>query len=139
MVSLTITAGSVLPGTNATTLSGTAGATITAGQVVYLDEATTGQWLLADADSAAAAARGSGKIGIALNGAADGQPLKIQTDGDVTIGATMTAGLDYYLSPTPGEIGVYGDVLSGDYVTRVGMAKSTTVLSLDFYYSGVAL
>lgn len=139
MASLTITAADVLPGSNAKTVNGTAGATITAGQVVYLDEATTGEWLLADADSATVAARGSGKIGIALNGAADGQPLKVQTDGDITIGATMTAGLDYYLSPTPGEIGVYADVLSGDYVTRVGMAKSTTVMSLDFYYSGVAL
>lgn len=139
MASLTITAANVLPGSNASIKRGIAGATITAGQVVYLDAATTGEWLLADADHASAAARGSGDIGIALNGAADGQPIAVQTDGNITIGATMTAGLAYFLSPTPGEIGVYGDILSGDYVTLVGISTSTTVLSLNFKYTGVAL
>lgn len=139
MVDLVVTAASVLPGTNATTLTGTAGATITAGQVVYLDEATTGEWLLADADSATAAARGLGKIGIALNGASDGQPLKVQTDGSITIGATMTAGVAYFLSDEPGAIAPYADLLTGDYVTLVGVATSTTVLNLEFLYSAVAL
>jgi len=139
MASLTITAANVAAGTNAVIKRGNAGATITAGQVVYLDTTTTGEWLLVDADAAAAIARGSGQIGIALHGASDGQPLAVQTEGNITIGATMTAGLAYFLSPTPGEIGVYGDVLSGDYVTLVGVSTSTTVLSLLFKYTGVAL
>lgn len=139
MASLSITAANVLPGSNASIIRGIAGATVTAGQVVYLDAATTGEWLLADADAAGAAARGSGRIGVALHGASDGQPLSVQVDGDITIGATMTAGLAYFLSPTPGEIGVYGDVLSGDYVTLVGISTSTTVLSLNFKYTAVAL
>lgn len=139
MASLTITAASVLPGSNAVIKRGTAGATVTAGQVVYLDTATTGEWLLADADAAAAITRGSGQIGIALHGAADGQPLSVQVEGDITIGATMTAGLAYFLSPTPGQIGVYADILSGDYVCLVGISISTTVLRLNFLYSGVAL
>jgi hypothetical protein len=139
MASLSITAANVLPGSNAVIKRGNAGATITAGQVVYLDTATTGEWLLADADAAAAITRGSGQIGIALHGASDGQPLSVQVDGNITIGATMTAGLAYYLSPTPGGIGVYGDVLSGDYVCLVGLSTSTTVLALNFFYTGVAL
>lgn len=40
MADLTITAASVLAGSNATTRQGTAGATITAGQVVYFDDTT---------------------------------------------------------------------------------------------------
>jgi hypothetical protein len=51
MAALTITAASVLAGSNASTENGTAGATITAGQVVYLDEAT-GKYGLADCNSA---------------------------------------------------------------------------------------
>lgn len=139
MTDISITAANVLPGANATTLSGTAGATITAGQVVYLDEATTGEWLLADSDAAGAAARGSGRIGIALNGASDGQPLKVQIDGNITIGGTMTAGVAYFLSDEPGGIAPYADLGSGDYVMLIGVSVSTTVLSLQFKYTAVAL
>lgn len=139
MADLTITAANVQPGSGAAIRNGTAGATITAGQVVYLDEATTGEWLLADADAASAVARGSGKIGIALNGASDGQPISVQTDGDITIGATMTAGVAYFLSPTAGGIAPYADILAGDFVTLVGVSTSTTVLSLGFKYTAVSL
>lgn len=139
MADLTITAASVVAGANASITRGTAGASVTAGQVVYLDEASTGKWLLADNDAATAAARGNGKIGIALHAAAANQPLSVQTAGTITIGATMTAGVDYYLSATAGGICPYADIGSADYVTRVGMATSTTVLTLDFLYSGVSL
>ena len=56
MADLTLTAASVLAGSNATTRLGTAGATITAGQVVYFDD-TTNTFKLADTDSATAAVR----------------------------------------------------------------------------------
>lgn len=136
MADLTITAASVLAGTNATITRGIAGATITAGQAVYLDEATTGEWLLADSDSATVAARGSARFGIALNGASDGQPLAVQTGGNITIGATVVAGVAYYLSDTPGGICPFADLATGDYVTLVGIATSTTVIAIDTLYSG---
>lgn len=136
MSDLSITAANVLAGTGADITRGTAGATITAGQAVYLDEATTGQWLLADSDSATVAARGSARFGIALNGAADGQPLAVQTGGDITIGATLVAGVAYYLSDAPGAICPFADLATGDFVTLVGIATSTTVLKIDPLYSG---
>lgn len=136
MSDLSITAASVLAGTNAEIVRGHAGATITAGQAVYLDTASTGEWLLADSDSATVIARGSARFGIALNGAADGQPLAVQTGGDITIGATIVAGVAYYLSDTPGALCPFADLATGDYVTLVGVAKSTTVLALDPLYSG---
>lgn len=136
MASLSITAANVVKGSNATVENGTAGATITAGVVVYKD-AADGKFKIADADSATAAARNP--YGIALNGASDGQPLAVIRRGDVTIGATMTAGLAYYLSPTPGEIGVVGDVLSGDDPIVIGVAKSTTVLTVNIQDPGVTL
>lgn len=136
MADLTITAASVVKGTNAKTEAGTAGATITAGQVVYRDS-SDGKYKLADADSATAAVRSP--RGIALNGASDGQPLTILTEGDVTIGATITAGVSYYLSDTAGGIAPYADLATGDYPTVIGIAKSTTVLSVKFNESGAAL
>lgn len=139
MTDLTITAASVLAGTGAKVTTGTAGATITAGQAVYLDSASTGKWLLADSDAASAIARGSARFGIALHGASNGQPLDVQTDGDITIGATMTAGTAYYLSDEPGMLCPFADLATGDYVMLVGIATSTTVLRIDTLYSGVVL
>ncbi|MEQ1901864.1 MAG: hypothetical protein ABL866_14170 [Devosia sp.] len=136
MASLSITAANVLAGSNAQIEHGTAGATITAGVVVYRDS-SDGKYKVADADSATAEAKNP--RGIALNGASSGQPLAIIRKGDVTIGATMVAGLAYYLSPTPGEIGVVADVLSGDDPIILGQAKSTTVLTVDIQDPGVTL
>lgn len=136
MADISITAANVVKGSNAVVEAGTAGATITAGQVVYKD-AADGKYKLADADSATAAAKAP--RGIALNGASDGQPLSIIRSGDVTIGATLTAGTAYYLSPTPGGIAPLADVLSGDDVVLIGLAESTSVLAVDIQITGVTL
>lgn len=136
MADISITPASVVAGSDAVTEQGTAGATITAGQTVYRDP-TTRKYLLADSNSATAAARQA--RGVALNGAADGQPLTIQKGGDITIGATLTAGTAYYQSDTPGGICPLADVGSGEYVGLLGLAKSTTVLALDPQFTNVAL
>lgn len=135
MADLTITAANVLKGSNAVFATGIAGDTITAGQVLYLDS-TTGKYKLADSDSATEAARKGGYI--ALNGASDGQPIAVMREGDVTIGATLTAGTTYYLSDTPGGIAPIADLATGDYYCIVGIAKSASILSVAFHYSGVA-
>lgn len=136
MADLTVTAASVLPGSNAAVVQGTAGETITAGKVVY-QSSTTKKWMLADSNSATAEVRQA--QGIALNGASLNQPISVQKSGDITTGATMTAGVAYYLSDTPGGICPVADVGSGEYVCLLGVTKSTTVLALDIQYSGVAL
>lgn len=136
MADISITAANVVKGSNAVVEAGTAGAAITAGQVVYKD-AADGKYKLADADGATAAAKAP--RGIALNGASDGQPLSIIRSGDVTIGATLAAGTAYYLSPTPGGIAPVADVLSGDDVVLIGLAESTSVLAVDIQITGVTL
>lgn len=136
MADIVITPGSVIAGSNAAVVHGTAGATITAGQVVY-QAATDKKWKLADNDSVTAEVRQA--QGVALNSASDGQPVAVQKSGDITIGGTLTAGVSYYLSATPGGIAPYADIASGDYVCLLGMSKSTTVLALDISYTGVAL
>ena len=76
MADITVTAGNVDPGNNATIIGVTAGVTITAGQVVYKDTTDGNKYKLADADVlATAAARG-----ISLNGAANNQPIDIIID-----------------------------------------------------------
>jgi hypothetical protein len=86
MADLVITAANVLPGSSAVIKEGTAGAAITAGQVVYADSATN-TYKLADCNSATAAVRSP--KGIALHAAASGQPIAILTSGLITIGATV--------------------------------------------------
>jgi len=110
--------------------------TITAGQTGYLDTAD-GKWKLADNNSATAAVRTPG--GIALNGASNGQPLAVLTQGPITIGAALTAGVAYYLSDTPGGICPVADLGAGEYPTVIGIASSTTVLKVSINSAGVAL
>lgn len=136
MVDIVITAASVVAGSNAVIVGGQAGATITAGQVVY-KAASGGKWGLADNNSATAEIRGP--VGIALNGAALDQPLSVQTGGLITIGGTLTAGVAYYLSDTPGGICPVADLATGEYPCILGIATSTTVLNVDIQASGVAL
>lgn len=136
MADISITATSVAPSGGAKTVTGVAGASVTAGQVVYNDT-TTGTLKLADCDSATAAARSP--YGIALHGAASGQPLTVAISGKVTIGATLTAGVAYYLSGTAGGICPVADLSTGDYPTIIGIATSTALLSVKFHESGVAL
>lgn len=136
MAALSITAANVLAGSNASTRQGTAGATITQGQVVYFDD-TTNTYKLADTNSATAAARSPASI--ALNGASSGQPLMVLTAGDVTIGATLSAGVAYYLGGTAGSIVPVGDLTTGDYPVIIGIAKSTSVLAVKIVEAGVAI
>lgn len=135
MADLTITAANVVASANAVRESGTAGATITAGQLVYLDT-TDMKYKLADNNGAAALRVPNG---IALNGAANNQPLVIQKAGDITIGATMTAGVAYYLSDTPGGICPVADLASGEYPCIIGIAKSASLMDVGIHPSGVAL
>jgi hypothetical protein len=136
MADLSITAASVVAGSGARVAHGTAGATITAGQAVYRD-ASTGKYLLADNDSATAGA--TEPVGIALNGAASGQPLAVLTKGPVTIGATLTAGTDYWLSSTAGGICPRADLGAGDTAVLIGTASSATVLDVAIQNTGVEL
>lgn len=136
MTDLSVTAANVVPGTDARQEVGVAGETITAGQALY-KSSTTGKWMKADSNSATAEAQAA--TAIALTGSSLNQPIVVQTSGTITIGATMTAGIQYYLSDTAGGICPVADIGSGEYVDLVGLSTSTTVMTLNFKYSGVSL
>ena len=134
MVALTITATSVVAQPGATIIDGTAAATITAGQAVYLDTAT-GLYGLADTDGATTDIRAF--AGFALNGAAVSQPIRIHQRGPLAIGATVTRGVGYYLSPTAGGVAPVADIITGAYPTFLGFATSATVINVQPVAAGV--
>lgn len=136
MADLTITAANVASGTGARTTTGVAGATITAGQAVYQDPAD-GKYKLADCNAGTAAVRAM--VGIALHASLAGQPLTIQVEGPVTIGAALTAGVVYYQSPNPGGICPVADLVAGCFPTIVGIALSATVLDVKIHAAGASL
>lgn len=136
MADLTITPASVVAGVNATVERGSFGEAVTAGQVVY-KSSTTQKYMKADSNSVTVEARRG--LGIALNGGSLDQPAQIQKAGKITLGATLTAGSDYYLSDTPGGICPRADVGTGEYVCFLGLAESTSVLDLDIQFPNVSL
>ena len=127
MADITVTAASVVKDTGTIAPSvlanGTAGATITAGQSVYLD-ATTSTIKLADSDASAAAAYG---VGIAMHAALSGQPLQYITGGFFTPGATLTKGAVYVVSATAGGIAPIADQTTNAHPCLLFYAISTTV------------
>lgn len=136
MADLSITNTAVVAGSNAVRDIGTAGEAIAAGKAIWYDT-TTAKWMLADSNSETAAARTA--TGIALNGASLNQPVSMLKSGDLTVNAVLTAGVAVYLSDTPGGLCPVADVGSGEYPQIIGIAKSTTVLAVQFQAAGVAL
>lgn len=134
MADLSINSALVVGGTNSTRDIGTAGETIIAGQPIYLD-ATTNKWMKSDNNGT-----GTRTVhGISLNGASLNQPVSVHKAGDITIGATLVAGTDYWLSGTAGGLCPRADLVAGMDAIQIGIAKSTTVLSVDIQDPGVTL
>lgn len=131
---LTITAASVAPSTGAQTVNGTAGATITQGQPVYLDS-TTSTYKLSDNNLSGA----KSCSGIALNAASSGQPLTIQTGGAINLGATLTVGKIYVVSATAGAIAPSADLATGNDVIILGVATSSSIMQMQIFAPGATV
>jgi hypothetical protein len=135
MADLVQTAANVQAGTGAKKRTGIAGGTITAGMAVYLDDAD---------DKYKAQFAGSDQefpAGIALNNAANGQPLAIQYDGEINLGATLILGEVYCTSPAvAGKIAPVADLVAGNgnYIHILGMAKDASTLAVNLFSVGVA-
>jgi len=111
-----------------------AGATITAGQALYIDSAASNVAKLAQSDGTSAEAEVKG---IAMHGASSGQPVIIATSGDIDLGATLTVGTVYVLSQTAGGICPVGDLATSDYVSIIGVATAADELKIILTNSGV--
>jgi hypothetical protein len=122
MADVSITASQVAAGDDAEYYDGTAGETTTAGMPCYL--ATSDNTLYkADADTKSKAQ----VKGLALHGASAGQPLRVQTGGEIILGAAAAppAGTVYWLSQTAGGIAPFVDLDAGAmYGTYLGIGNS---------------
>ncbi len=138
MADISITAGSVLASSAAKVRKEyTASTTITSGQAVYLNSSNA--WALLDLNAAATGNGITNIRGIALHGAASGQPLAVCIeDTDFTPGGTLTNGIAVYGSNTAG--GITHDVpTTGAYPVFLGLPKSTTKMNLLPVASGVVI
>lgn len=137
MADLTVTATSVAIVSGSTILDyGQCGETITAGQSVYVYDATTNPktYKKADADASILAAAA---VGVAMNGGAVGQPLAVANSGTYTAGATVVVGKPYYVSATAGGICPASDLATAMYVTQIGVGSSATVIQLNIKAYGI--
>lgn len=136
MADISITAANVVAGDDADFYQGSAGATITAGQAVYLDDVTN-QLLVGDANGSMDTAEVKG---IALHNASLDQPLRVQTAGTITIGGTTVVSTVYGLSGSAGGIRPISNTspdnpASGDYTTLIGVGSASNKLVLCIYPS----
>lgn len=136
MPDLSITASSVIQGSDAKTKEGIAGATLAAGDSLYIDTADENKLKLFDANAVAPA---NDFAGIALHGASSGQPIEYQYEGDITLGSVLTQGHVYIGSNTPGKIAPVADLDSGWTTNVIGVAKSASILTVKKVTAGVAV
>ena len=139
MADISITAANVLKSSTGQVSVGTAGATITAGQAVYIDTGDSNKIKLADADGTSPAFT---LAGIALNAASSGQPVSFCTNDTAgfTIGATVAAGDVIWLSPNPGGLTkTFADLLTTDKVVVIGVMLTTTTMNLTPIQGGAVL
>ena len=137
MAAIAITAANVVPSATAVLRKEyTAGATITAGQVVYLN--TSNQWVLADSDAAVTGNGIADLRGVAVNGGSLNQPLTVcVSDPAFTPGGTLSKGLAVYLFTTAGSMSFADIPTTGAYTVFLGVAISTTQMNLSQVASGV--
>lgn len=134
---LTITAANVVASNNSRITWGIAGMPLTQGMPVYSDAADSDKYKACNAQAEATARCD----GICLTSSRNGQPVAIanRTDNTINLGATLVPGVIYATSDSSGGIRDVDDALSGEYVSTLGVAISTSLMRIDINNSGVAI
>lgn len=132
MADLTMTPANVVPQAGANIQRATAGEAIDAGEIIYLDSTDNNEAKLADTSTQAKAAA----VGIAVNSAAEGQPVDYVSSGNVALGSILTASVGYAVADTAGGLRPFADNGTGDWITQIGIAKSATILTVNIVQTG---
>ena len=131
MAIVSLSAAALASGSPAT---GTAGAALTAGEVVYTDTADSSKLKAAQNDTAAKCTA----VGVMLNSCASGE-VAIYAASGVTINTSgLTAGEVYVVSSTAGDLELVTDLASAELTTIVGVASSATALAININATGIA-
>lgn len=134
MADITIAQASVVPQPGAVIVrDGFIGASITAGNPMWFDEATQ---TFKNADAATNAAQAM-LAGLALSTMFAGQPASRLVQGDLAVGAVLTVGQTYVLSSNSGRIAPITDVATGMWVSIIGIAISTSILRVGLLSSSI--
>lgn len=138
MAAITITAANVAWVSGPTLGDQISGGAFIAGQPVY--QADNGTWLVAQGDGTEIEA-GKNNLGIALftSDAAGARGSIAVPSAVVSYGAVLTKGLIYIVGDTAGSIYPSADAGSGDQVTVIGLAISTSQLKLQRAYDDGAV
>lgn len=97
----------------------------------------TSDGLYWNTDASAAATNTTG--GVAVTTGVAGDPGAIVPPGnDVNLGATLTVGEVYVASENAGKFKLHSALVSGEFVTVQGVAKTAALLRFDPIISGVA-
>lgn len=111
--------------------TGIAGEAIVAGKSLYLDASTPPLLKLAKSDGLTPI---NNFLGIALNNAAIGQPVKYQITGVITLGTaalTVATGAVYLSDTAGGLTQTIGDLETGDTLIFIGIPLSTTQMRMN--------
>ncbi len=130
MADITVTAASVVATGSNVGIPGTAGEAITAGETIYRD-ATTSKWFKADGNDVAKMPSISAgeSLGLALNGAALNQPVRVLNTPNVTVAIGthgVALGTPVFQSATGGKMCPFADLASGNLTTCTAIITSTT-------------
>lgn len=108
--------------------------TVSAGEPLYLN--SSGKYALADANNTAATAEASAMA--MTPGVLDGYGVVAIRGNIILVGATLTVGEAYIVSTTAGGIKPESDAkTTGDYITELGRASSSSQLDLNFNATGI--
>lgn len=130
-----IAVGTVVPGSTVDIRNGTCGVAITAGDPLRLNS-STGRYEPAKADTESTAT----VVGCAVHDAAVGQPIAYAASGPIAIASVATKGTVYVLSSAnAGGIAPWADLGSGDTVTVLAVATSTSGLLLKIHNSATVI
>ena len=136
MADVAVTAIEVLKDSGTKFEDGILGATVTAGQTVYKDTSDSNKFKLADANASSTTAN---VAGIAMNGGASGQPVRVAVGGTLDPGFTVTVGAVYVQSATAGGIAPVADLATGHYPTVIGIGVTASQLKLVLIGGGAAV
>ncbi len=126
MANLTITAANVVLTADSVPFYGTAGETLVQGQPVYYRDSDLRWWKAESGDTVAKAQA----TAIVVTPAVAGGQVGLCGTGSLSLGAILTLNTLYVLSATNGLICPIADLVATDWVTLIGVPKSTSVLQL---------
>lgn len=139
MAALAVTANNVIVTGTYTAILLQCGETITAGQVLY-QKSSDSKWYKAQCDGTAEESGSGVQMAIALGGGVASQFIGGLTSGTITSGATHTKTWPVYVHSTAGSFTeTIADISSGYYMTQIGRATTTAIMSVSFNATGLTV